>query len=57
MEKRIRKILLSVTAFMFQLNENLKEEEIQLDLIMGPGLSLFGDVLWDQTTVRKERKL
>lgn len=26
-------------------------------MILGPGLSLLGDVLWDQTLVRKERRL
>jgi hypothetical protein len=28
---------------------------VQLDLILGPGLTLFGDVLWDQSQVRKDR--
>jgi hypothetical protein len=31
----------------------IKEEEIQLDLILGPGTSLLGDVLWDQQLVRQ----
>ena len=25
-------------------------------MILGPGLTLFGDVLWDQTQVRKDRQ-
>ncbi len=29
---------------------------MQLDLILGPGLTLFGEVLWDQTQVRKDRQ-
>ena len=37
--------------------DTIKDEEVQLDLILGPGLSLLGDVLWDQTLVRKERRL
>ena len=34
----------------------IHEGEVQLDLILGPGLTLFGDVLWDQTQVRKDRQ-
>lgn len=37
-------------------NELLHEGEVQLDLILGPGLTLFGEVLWDQTQVRKDRQ-
>ncbi len=33
--------------------DNIKDEEIQLDLILGPGTTLLGDVLWDQSVVRK----
>jgi hypothetical protein len=29
------------------MNENLKDEEVQLDLILGPGMTILGDVLWD----------
>lgn len=28
-------------------NDDLKDEEVQLDLILGPGTTLLGDVLWD----------
>lgn len=28
-----------------------------MDLILGPGLSIFGDVLWDQGIARKDKKL
>ena len=38
-------------------NENIKDEEVQLDLILGPGLTILGDVLWDQTLVRKQKRL
>ena len=34
----------------------IHEGEVQLDLILGPGLTLFGDMLWDQTQVRKDRQ-
>jgi hypothetical protein len=34
----------------------IHEGEVQLDLLLGPGLTLFGDVLWDQTQVRKDRQ-
>lgn len=37
--------------------ECLVEGEIQLDMLLGPGLTLFGEVLWDQTVVRKDRRL
>jgi len=37
--------------------DNILDEEVQLDLILGPGLTLLGDVLWDQSLVRKERRL
>jgi len=37
-------------------SEVLHEGEVQLDLILGPGLTLFGEVLWDQTQVRKDRQ-
>lgn len=39
------------------MNDNLRDEEVQLDLILGPGMTIFGDVLWDQSLVRKERRL
>ena len=35
----------------------LREGEVQLDLLLGPGMTLFGDVLWDQSLVRKDKKL
>ena len=37
-------------------NDFLVEGEIQLDLLLGPGLTLFGDVLWDQTLARKDQR-
>jgi hypothetical protein len=29
------------------MNENLKDEEVQKDVILGPGSTILGDVLWD----------
>jgi hypothetical protein len=29
------------------MNENIKDEEIQLDIILGPGKTLLGDLIWD----------
>ena len=37
---------------LINMNEDIKDEEIQLDMILGPGTTLLGDVLWDQTLVR-----
>lgn len=37
--------------------QGLREGEVQLDLLLGPGVSLLGDVLWDQFVARKDRKL
>ena len=37
--------------------KQLREGEVQLDLILGPGVSIFGDVLWDQFVARKDKKL
>ena len=33
---------------------NVPESEIQLDLTMGPGISVTGDVVWDQSQVRSK---
>lgn len=38
-------------------NDYLVDGEVQLDLLLWPGLTLFGDVLWDQSLVRKDRRL
>ena len=38
-------------------NDCLVDGEVQLDLLLAPGLTLFGDVLWDQSVVRKDRRL
>lgn len=37
--------------------DDLREGEVQLDLILGPGLTIFGEVLWDQSLTRKDKKL
>jgi hypothetical protein len=37
--------------------DELSEGEVQLDLILGPGLTIFGEVLWDQGVARKDKKL
>jgi len=37
--------------------DELREGEIQLDLILGPGLTICGEVLWDQGVARKDKKL
>lgn len=37
---------------------DLRDGEVQLDLILGPGMTIFGDVLWDQQVARgKDKKL
>ena len=36
---------------------DLREGEVQLDLLLGPGVTIFGDVLWDQQVARKDKKL
>ena len=34
-----------------------KEEDLQVDMVLGPGVTVLGEVLWDQSVVRKHRKL
>ena len=36
---------------MAQNNSKVVEKEIQLEFVMGPGVSLTGEVMWDQTQV------
>ena len=36
-----------LTSHQVEGKDELKEGEVQLDLILGPSVSLFGDVLWD----------
>ena len=56
--KETKDFVLGWCLYVPQLNsaELLHEGEVQLDLILGPGVTLFGDVLWDQTQVRKDRQ-
>jgi hypothetical protein len=33
---------------------DIAESEVALDFIMGPGISLTGEVMWDQTLTKKQ---
>jgi hypothetical protein len=38
---------------LIQNNKDVQEADISLDLVMGPGISLTGEVMWDQTLTKK----
>lgn len=38
---------------LIQNNKEIQEADISLDLVMGPGVSITGEVMWDQTLTKK----